>query len=49
MKINNEKVEMNDRDKNILKNGDDGQGDFLMSAKNKRNGNDKKVETKDKK
>jgi hypothetical protein len=49
MKINNEKVEMSDRDKNILKNGDFGQGEFLVSAKNKRNGNEKKAESKDKK
>ncbi len=28
--------EMNEREKNVLKNGDIGQGEYLMNAKNKR-------------
>lgn len=35
MKING-KAEMNERERNIVQNGDDGQGDYLVDAKNKR-------------
>ena len=29
-------VEMNERDKRVLQNGDQGQGDYLVNAKNKK-------------
>jgi hypothetical protein len=33
---------MNERDKKVLANGDHGQGDYLMLAKQKKNNNEKK-------
>lgn len=34
---------MNERDKKVLANGDKGQGDYLVLAKQKKNGTDKKL------
>ena len=35
--FNMKSVEMNERDKEVMKNGDIGQGEYLVAAKNQKN------------